>query len=171
MYAGVVAVQALPGSPSNVSSMPHPCSFPAITSVNMRGKTDAAHFHAGSCDQAWYCSTACKEEHWNHGQIGAACRIPHRLICPTLSFFGSSKCDADLDSVLHMCLDALALQSLQHPEAGSSPTLHGKVASQSGPASLAVSQQNNNHMLPAQCLVCKLGALRAVWFGQNSCEL
>ena len=66
-----------------------------------------------------YCSTACKEEHWNHGQIGAACCVPHRLICPTLSFFGSSKCDADMDSVLHMCLDALALQTLQHPEAGS----------------------------------------------------
>lgn len=73
---------------------------------------------AGTCNQYWYCSTACKVQHWNRGQTGAACQIPHSLICPVLSLFGGSKCDADMESVLHMCLDALALQTLQQPAPG-----------------------------------------------------
>ena len=36
------------------------------------------------------------------------------LVCPVLSFFGGSKCDADMESVLHMCLDVLALQHLEN---------------------------------------------------------
>ena len=41
--------------------------------------------------------------------------------------------------------------------------MHGKVALQNSSACLALSQQTFNHMLPAHCLVCGLGALRAVW--------
>jgi hypothetical protein len=35
-------------------------------------------------------------------------------VCPVLSYFGGSKCDADMESVLHMCLDVLALQHLEN---------------------------------------------------------
>ena len=73
---------------------------------------------AGKCDQCWYCSTECREQHWSNGQAGAACQIPHSLTCPVLSLFGGSKCDADMESVLHMCLDALALQTLQQAAPG-----------------------------------------------------
>ena len=74
--------------------------------------------YAGKCNQCWYCSAECKEKHWSSGQAGAECQIPHSLVCPVLNVFGSPKCDADMESVLHMCLDALALQTLQQPAPG-----------------------------------------------------
>ena len=48
----------------------------------------------------------------------AVSRIPHRLTCSVLSLFGGSKCDADMESGLHVCLDALALQVQQQPASG-----------------------------------------------------
>jgi len=77
--------------------------------------------HAGRCDECWYCGEACKEQHWSHGQARAVCQVPHSLTCPVLSCFGGSKCDADMESVLHMILDALALQMLQQQASGDSP--------------------------------------------------
>ena len=67
---------------------------------------------AGQCNQAWYCSEACRESHARLGTNGAQCPVPHSLACPVLSHFGGCKCDADMESVLHMCLDVLALQHL-----------------------------------------------------------
>ncbi|BDA44739.1 probable N-lysine methyltransferase SMYD2 at C-terminar half [Coccomyxa sp. Obi] len=64
------------------------------------------------CNQAWYCSEACRESHASLGTSGAQCPVPHSLVCPVLSHFGGCKCDADMESVLHMCLDVLALQHL-----------------------------------------------------------
>ncbi|CAL8469524.1 g9065 [Coccomyxa elongata] len=64
------------------------------------------------CNQAWYCSEACRESHARSGTNGAQCPVPHSLVCPVLSHFGGCKCDADMESVLHMCLDVLALQHL-----------------------------------------------------------
>lgn len=44
--------------------------------------------------------------------------MPHALVCPVLSHFGGCKCDADMESVLHMCLDVLALQHLEASSTG-----------------------------------------------------
>ena len=56
-----------------------------------------------------YCDSACRAEHWAAGAAGAACPVPHAAVCAVLARFGSLKCDADMESVLRMCLDALAL--------------------------------------------------------------
>lgn len=69
---------------------------------------------AGQCNQAWYCSEACRGSHACAGTAGSQCPVPHKLVCPVLSYFGGSKCDADMESVLHMCLDVLALQHLEN---------------------------------------------------------
>ena len=102
---------------------PAACSTESFDISSSRIEPSRLAVHAGECDQCWYCSEACKELHWSHGQAGAVCSIPHKLTCPVLSFFGGSKCDADMESVLHMCLDALALQMLQQPAPGELATL------------------------------------------------
>ena len=56
-----------------------------------------------------YCGAACRAEHWAAGAAGAARPVPHAAVCAVLARFGSLKCDAGMESVLRMCLDALAL--------------------------------------------------------------
>jgi hypothetical protein len=51
--------------------------------------------------------------HAAQGTAGVPCPVPHALVCPVLASFGGCKCDADMESVLHMVLDALALELLQ----------------------------------------------------------
>lgn len=75
-----------------------------------------------------YCGPACRAEHWAAGAAGAARPVPHAAVCAVLARFGSLKCDADMESVLRMCLDALALlrqetEGPAEPMQGSDPSV------------------------------------------------
>lgn len=80
---------------------------------------------AGLCNQAWYCSAQCQQAHWS-GQLPSATAggaaavtahsrhlVPHDLTCATLKRFSSIKCDPGMESVIRMCLDAMALEYLE----------------------------------------------------------
>ena len=81
-----------------------------------------------------YCDPACRAEHWARGAAGAARAVPHAAVCAVLARFGSLKCDADMESVLRMCLDALALLR-QEEEEYRAPLAPGSTPAQGSPAS------------------------------------
>ena len=86
---------------------------------------------AGLCNQTWYCSALCQEAHLS-GQLSqpkdkpavspsavtalSRPRVPHSLTCAVLKRFSSIKCDPGMESVIRMCLDAMALQYLQNTD-------------------------------------------------------
>jgi hypothetical protein len=60
------------------------------------------------CDQAYYCSAACRDSHAHLGATESPLR--HSVLCPVLRLLAAYRCGTDILCVLHMCLDALALQ-------------------------------------------------------------
>ena len=83
---------------------------------------------AGLCNQAWYCSAQCQQAHWSGqlptadaepadiaGAVTAHSRhlVPHSLTCAVLKHFSRIKCNPGMESVIRMCLDAMALQYLE----------------------------------------------------------
>lgn len=80
----------------------------------------------GQCNQTWYCSAQCQEAHWSGYQklpanqgatrsVSAHTKhmVPHSLTCAVLKRFSSIKCDPSMESVIRMCLDAIALLMLE----------------------------------------------------------
>lgn len=80
------------------------------------------------CNQAWYCCTRCQQAHWAGQQSTTTLHTaaassaatahsrhlpPHSLTCAVLKRFSSIKCDPGMESVIRMCLDAMALQYLK----------------------------------------------------------
>ena len=99
-------------------------STPPMTST----LTQVIYIPAGLCNQTWYCSAHCQQAHWS-GQLptvdaepaaGAAAvtahsrhLVPHSLTCAVLKRFSSIKCNPGMESVIKMCLDAMALQYME----------------------------------------------------------
>ena len=101
----------------------------ASSGVDAHSRIDQVHLSvhvpAGLCNQAWYCSAQCQQAHWS-GQLPSATAggapavtahsrhlVPHSLTCATLTRFSSIKCDPGMESVIRMCLDAMALEYLE----------------------------------------------------------
>lgn len=111
---------------------------------------------AGLCNQAWYCSAQCQQAHWS-GQLpkatadGAAAvtphsrhLVPHSLTCATLKRFSSIKCDPGMESVIRMCLDAMALEYLE----GQPPHRAGSSITESGLHQPVLGYKHNPLVVP-----------------------
>lgn len=100
--------------------------------------------HCPGCDVPYYCSMQCRKRHFmglpplaTGKQIRmprTVPSIPHALVCPVLQHMGSTKADADMECILYMLLDILALRQLEENHCSESNKVHldGKLMSTAG---------------------------------------
>lgn len=79
--------------------------------------------HCRDCDVPYYCSIKCSQRHAEGLPLVTGLQaqlprtvpsVPHTLVCPVLRHTGSIKVDADMECILHMLVDILALQHLEN---------------------------------------------------------
>jgi len=132
-------------------------------------RTDAGRrmtIHCAGCGQAYYCSEDCRDRHAaglapstglleQPGLGRSVPAIPHAVVCPVLCHTGAAKADADMECILHMLVDVLALKHLESGGVncgrsqiflGGAADLNGGMANRNG----STSNRNDGSAIPAE---------------------